>query len=76
MTQQDSLDRLAQQVGMTDVEFQAREDVLASWDMAQDDVEDDFDVFASWEELEARDEGRQLVEAMNEVEAHSAPLGW
>lgn len=68
----DSLERLAIKEGITDVEFEERQAILA--DLAPQ-VEDDIfvDEIPSWDE---REEGRLITQAMEAVEAQSAPLGW
>ena len=71
----DSLERLAIKEGITDVEFEARQAILANLAPQVEEVEDVifYDDTPSWDE---RDEGRLITQAMEAVEAQSAPLGW
>ena len=77
----DSLERLAIKQGITDVELEERQAILA--DMADEAMERDI---LRWEEesqvvasdaiWSEQNEGRLITQAMEAVEAQSAPLGW
>jgi len=77
----DSLERLAIKEGITDVEFEERQAILA--DMADEAMEAEIlrweaesQIVASDEIWNEQNEGRLITQAMEAVEAQSAPLGW
>ena len=75
--EQDTLDRTASTFGITDVEFDEREEVLAKgFTVEVDPIEyaeylDELDPF-----LGEKSEGQLITEAMNAIESRPAPLGW
>ena len=77
----DSLERLAIKEGITDVEFDERQAILA--DMADEAMEAEIlrweaesQIVASDEIWNDQNEGRLITQAMEAVESQSAPLGW
>ena len=77
----DSLERLAIKEGITDVDFDERQAILA--DMADEAMEAEIlrweaeaQIVASDEIWNEQNEGRLITQAMEAIESRPAPLGW